>query len=268
MKKKFILLGAMVVLVAVCVIWIIWGNVTVGLNHITVTQSSLPAAFDGFRIAHVSDLHNSKLWKKTIEQLKTAGPDIICITGDVVDSNRTDVQLALDFAAEAVKIAPCYYVPGNHEGRLSKDVYSQLVDGLTAFGVTVLEDSEVRLTRDSESISLVGRGWSDLSHLEDLSNFEGYRLLLSHHPEFFADYVAGEYDLVLSGHAHGGQFRLPFVGGLFAPGQGFLPEYDSGLYTSGRTNMIVSRGIGNSSFPIRFGNRPEVVLITLTCGDN
>lgn len=261
MKKKFILLGAMVVLVAACVIWIIWGNVTVGLNHITVTQSNLPAGFDGYRIAHVSDLHNSKLWKKTIEQIKTAAPDIICITGDMVDSN--DVHNALNFAAEAVKIAPCYYVPGNHERVLPTEVYTQFVDGLTALGVTVLQDDAVRLIRGLDTISLIGRAWCDMDYLAQLSDFDGYRLLLSHHPEFFADYVAGEYDLVLSGHAHGGQFRLPFIGGLFAPGQGFLPEYDSGLYTSGRTNMIVSRGIGNSSFPIRFNNRPEVVLITL-----
>jgi predicted MPP superfamily phosphohydrolase len=70
-------------------------------------------------------------------------------------------------------------------------------------------------------------------------------------------------DLVLSGHAHGGQFRLPFVGGLFAPNQGFFPEYDSGLYTDGQTQMIVSRGVGNSRFPVRFNNRPEVILIEL-----
>ena len=99
----------------------------------------------------------------------------------------------------------------------------------------------------------------------ELTDFDGYRILLSHRPECFTDYVAGEYDLVLAGHAHGGQFRLPFVGGLYAPGQGILPDYDSGLYREGRTDMVVSRGIGNSSFPIRFNNRPEVILLILEC---
>ena len=92
---------------------------------------------------------------------------------------------------------------------------------------------------------------------------DAYTILLSHRPELFDIYVKSGVDLVLSGHAHGGQFRLPFLGGLVAPNQGLFPEYDSGLYTSGNTNMIVSRGIGNSIIPIRFNNRPEVVLLEL-----
>ena len=91
------------------------------------------------------------------------------------------------------------------------------------------------------------------------------QILLSHRPEYFTDYVAGKYDVILSGHAHGGQARLPFLGGVIAPGQGQFPKYDSGVYTEGRSNMVISRGIGNSSFPIRFANRPEVILITLRC---
>ena len=90
-----------------------------------------------------------------------------------------------------------------------------------------------------------------------------YSVLLSHRPELFETYAACDVDLVLSGHAHGGQFRLPFVGGLIAPNQGLLPKYDAGLFTDGNTNMIVSRGIGNSIISIRFNNRPEIVLIEL-----
>ena len=90
-------------------------------------------------------------------------------------------------------------------------------------------------------------------------------ILLSHRPEFFDQYVRADVDLVLSGHAHGGQFRLPFVGGLAAPNQGLFPKYDAGRYTEENTNMIVSRGIGNSIFPFRFNNRPEVILIELKC---
>ena len=92
---------------------------------------------------------------------------------------------------------------------------------------------------------------------------DGFTLLLSHRPELFEVYVDSNVDLVLSGHAHGGQFRLPLIGGLAAPNQGLFPEYDSGLYTEGNTNMIVSRGIGNSIVPFRFNNRPEVILIEL-----
>jgi len=90
-----------------------------------------------------------------------------------------------------------------------------------------------------------------------------YTVLLSHRPELFDVYAENGVDLILSGHAHGGQFRLPFIGGLAAPNQGLFPEYDGGLYTNNGTNMIVSRGVGNSIVPFRFNNRPEVVLVEL-----
>lgn len=93
--------------------------------------------------------------------------------------------------------------------------------------------------------------------------FDGFCILISHRPEFFNEYVATGVDLVLSGHTHGGQFRIPFVGGLVAPHQGFFPKYDVGMYTENNTSMIVSRGIGNSIIPIRFNNRPEVIVIKL-----
>lgn len=266
MKKTHKILAVVAAVLAACLIWVIWGNVTVGLTVITVTEAELPAMFDGYRIAHVSDLHNSKLWKQAIVRLQRAKPDIICITGDIIDCKKTDIDEALAFVAEAVKLAPCYYVTGNHEINVSKQVREQLLNGLTSLGVTVLSDETVLLQKEQEQIALVGHKWGNADNVGALTDFAGYRILLSHRPECFADYTQGEYDLVLSGHAHGGQFRLPFVGGLYAPGQGILPEYDSGLYSHGKTDMIVSRGIGNSSFPIRFNNRPEVILIILKAG--
>ena len=90
-----------------------------------------------------------------------------------------------------------------------------------------------------------------------------YSILLSHRPEAFEDYVSSGFDLVFTGHAHGGQFRFPGIGGIFAPGQGLLPEYDAGEFRSGRTTMIVSRGVGNSIMPLRIGNPPEVVVLDI-----
>ena len=102
------------------------------------------------------------------------------------------------------------------------------------------------------------------SKLKELhTDGDEFTILLSHRPELFDTYVDHDIDLVLSGHAHGGQFRLPFIGGLVAPNQGLFPEYDAGLYTEGSTNMLVSRGVGNSIFPFRINNRPEVILIEL-----
>ena len=185
-----------------------------------------------------------------LELLSESKPDIIAITGDLVDAGHTDIGVALDFAKEAVKIAPVYYVTGNHEASLSQ--YDELKIELKTIGVIVLEDEAVQLKHDTEEITLIGLSDPDFTIKGDIFR------------EAPAEsYVHCNIDLVLSGHAHGGQFRLPFIGGLIAPNQGLFPQYDAGLYTSVSTNMIVSRGLGNSIIPIRFNNRPEVVVIEL-----
>lgn len=262
MNRKRIHIVLSVVLI-LGILWLLWGNLTVGLTKLTITEETLPMAFHGLKIAHVSDLHNSHLWKQTIRQLQKAQPDIICITGDMVDCSHTNVQVALDFAEEAVKIAPCYYITGNHELNLAKTDYETLITGLKHAGVYVLEDEAVTLERGDAQLRLVGTDWGSTQYQGELSQFDGYKILLAHDPKHFESYAQAGYDLVLTGHIHGGQFRLPFVGGLYGPGQGLFPQYDSGVYSNNTADMVVSRGIGNSVFPVRFANRPEVILITL-----
>ncbi len=289
-RKKQISLLVLAVLLLALVIWIAWGNTALELNTYTITSGRVPDAFDGYRIAHVSDLHNAQMGdgnEKLLSLLREARPDIICITGDLIDSRNTDIEVALAFVREAVKIAPCYYVTGNHEARLSKTEYMRLETGLAEAGVTLLHDSEIILEESGQRISLIGLvdynfnsagtgipGTSNYpiatvgrtmvpENIKGLSTVDAYTILLSHCPEYFVQYAEADIDLVLSGHAHGGQFRLPFVGGLVAPNQGLFPKYDAGLFTDGNTNMIVSRGIGNSILPFRFNNRPEVILIEL-----
>ena len=267
------------VVLLILIVWTVWGNTALELNKYTITSERLPDAFDGYRVAHVSDLHNAEMGdnnEKLLAMLKDCKPDIIAITGDLIDSRNTDVEIALQFAKEAVKIAPCYYVTGNHEARVSK--YDEIKTGLTELGVIVLADERLEIEKDGQRIRLLGvdnlsfqtdylfgNSASVMQHkLQGLVDEEDmYTVLLSHRPELFEVYTEGNIDLVLSGHAHGGQFRLPFVGGLVAPNQGLFPKYDAGLYTDGNTNMVVSRGIGNSVFPLRFNNRPEVILIEL-----
>lgn len=260
-------------------IWTVWGNSALMLSKFTVTGSNIPKNFDGYRIAQISDLHNTEFGEeneKLIEILQKAEPDIITITGDLIDSSKTDIKVAIAFAEEAVQIAPTYFITGNHEAMVSAQEYADLENGLLEAGVNVLHDKEIALEKNEEKLLLVGIddpayaerhgdvGISIASEtINELFTTDGYRILLSHRPEFFKQYVEAEVDLVLSGHAHGGQFRLPFIGGLVAPGQGLFPVYDSGLYSENKTNMVVSRGIGNSIIPMRFNNRPEVVLIEL-----
>ena len=279
-KKKIIVFAVVTAVLLALIIWTAWGNTALELNTYTISSERLPQAFDGYRIAHVSDLHNAEMGKdneKLIAMLQVAEPDIIAITGDLIDSRNTDIDIALQFAEEAMKIAPCYYVTGNHEARKAKGLYADFEASLIEVGVVVLHDSEILIERDNTNISLVGiddpafaennGGGVGLSmapeHIGALSTNDGFTILLSHRPEFFNQYVRAGVDLVLSGHAHGGQFRLPFVGGLVAPNQGLFPKYDAGLYTDENTNMIVSRGIGNSILPFRFNNRPEVILVEL-----
>ena len=273
-----IILPVLLALLLVLAGWILWSNRVLELNTYTVESLDLPNSFDGFRIAHVSDLHNTEFGDnngKLLAVLRKAQPDIIAITGDLIDSRRTNISVALKFAEEAVKIAPCYYVPDNHEARIVE--YDVLRSGLEKLGVVVLQNENTTMETSGETITVAGvldpsfetdylLGDSETvmkDYLQSTVTEDAYTLLLSHRPELLQAYADYGIELVLSGHAHGGQFRLPLAGGLIAPNQGFFPEYDAGLFTQGNTNMIVSRGIGNSAFPFRFNNRPEVILVIL-----
>ncbi len=280
-KKRIIILAVVAVILLSLVVWTVWCNKAPELNSYTIISDELPKAFEGYRIAHVSDLHNAVMGKdnkKVLDMLREARPDIIAITGDIIDSRNTDIEIALFFTKAAMAIAPCYYVTGNHEARVSD--YNRLKQGMIEQGVVVLEDERIELVNCGEAITLIGvndpsfqtdyfSGDSEAimkNKLQELSNAENeFTILLSHRPEMFEMYADSNINLILSGHAHGGQFRLPFVGGLVAPNQGLFPKYDAGLFVKEKTNMIVSRGIGNSIVPFRFNNRPEVVLIELKC---
>ena len=277
-KRKHNIIAIVAVIITICC-WIGWANTALEINEYKIIHDQIPESFSGFRIAQVSDLHNAELGngnENLLAMLSQSNPDMIVLTGDLIDSRHTDIEIALDFAGKAVQIAPVYYVTGNHEARVSE--YEQLKTGLTDLGVTVLESQKVQITRDGESITLMGIQDPSFSTdylfgdaesvsrqaITSLQNAsDGYTVLLSHRPELFDLYVDAGIDLVFSGHAHGGQFRLPFVGGLVAPNQGFFPKYDAGQFIEENTTMVVSRGVGNSIIPIRVNNRPEIIVATL-----
>lgn len=276
-KKQKICL--MTVILLFIIGWIIWGNKALMINEITIKNEKIPDNFSGFRIAQVSDLHNAEFGKdnkKLLSLLETCEPDVILLTGDLVDSRNTDIEIAISFSEKASAIAPTYYVSGNHEARI--DEYEDLIEGLENAGVQVLKNESVLLEQSGNSICVAGMedpsfvtdylfGDSETVAIDVLSELisdeDVFTILLSHRPELFDTYVECKADLVFSGHAHGGQFRLPFIGGIVAPNQGIFPEYDAGQFTKGSTNMIVSRGLGNSILPFRINNRPEIVLVEL-----
>lgn len=279
-KRKNIILLCIGLIGIFLAIWTIWSNKALMVSEISISSDHLPSSFSGYRIAHISDLHNTQFGEENatlLQMLSECQPDIIVITGDLIDAQHTDVEVAICFAQKAVQIAPTYYVTGNHEASSSQ--YDTLKTELKDTGVTLLEDEIVYLEQGGEVIALLGIDDPNFTikgdlfdevpamvntKLKSMLEYDTvYSVLLSHRPELFETYVACGVDLVLSGHAHGGQFRLPFIGGLIAPDQGLFPKYDSGLYTDGITNMVVSRGLGNSIIPFRFNNRPEVVLVEL-----
>lgn len=277
-----------VVLVLLTVIllggFLVYEDKNIELNTYEIVSVDLPEEFDGYRIAHISDFHNAVFGKdntKLINMLKEAEPDIIAVTGDIIDSRRTDIDISFAFVEEMLKIAPCYYVSGNHEARGSEE-FAVLKENMLKAGVTILENTQTVIERSGAVVDILGlrdptftvSGTAEMEAkvvADELSSLdtaaENFTLLLSHKPEFFDVYCENNIDLVLSGHAHGGQFRIPFVGGLIAPGQGFFPEYDAGVFEKGGTHMIVSRGIGNSIIPLRINNRPEIILIELRSAD-
>ena len=276
-KKKVLIVSVLIIL---CLgIWTLWGNTALEVNEYEIVSDRIPQSFSGFRIAQVSDLHNTEFGEgnvKLTDLLSQTDPDMIVITGDLIDSRHTDIEIALDFARQAIKLAPVYYVSGNHEARVPE--YEDLKMGLVKAGVVILENQKVQINREGERITLLGiddpsfredylfgdAGSVARQAIENLQNVsDGYTILLSHRPELFDMYVDTGMDLVFSGHAHGGQFRLPFFGGLVAPNQGFFPKYDAGQFTEENTTMIVSRGVGNSIIPLRFNNRPEIVVAEL-----
>ena len=272
--------------VLVLLLWTWWSNQNPMLHKITIKSADIPESFSGYRIAQVSDLHDAQFGEqheKLIKLLKKSKADILVLTGDLVDARRTDLAQSMAFVRQAAELLPVYYVPGNHESALvNNGDYAVLKNALLDCGVTVLEDAKMRIEKDGEYVTLIGLRDTGFHPSPDgndgvlsrslicgeqlaalTEDDDAYRILLSHRPEMFATYAAMDIDLTFSGHAHGGQFRLPLLGGLYAPGQGVLPQYDGGLYKQDDSQMIVSRGLGNSSFPVRFNNRPELIVAEL-----
>ena len=270
-RKRRILLAAALVGLAALLAWLYVTNTAISVTHYAVTSEALPEAFDGFVVAQVSDLHNAEFGEgsaQLLDRLRAASPDLIAVTGDLIDARRTDVGAAMAFIRGAVEIAPVYYVAGNHEAR--SDAFESLEAQLIEAGVHVLRNEGESIERGGASLWIAGLddpAFASGTDPADLIAPNGFTLLLSHRPELFEDYCDAGAHLVLTGHAHGGQVRLPWLGGLYAPNQGILPEYDAGRFESGDTVMIVSRGLGNSAFPIRVNNPPELVVVELRAGE-
>lgn len=289
-RKKYIKSAIVLLIVISLLLFCSNQNRHLETTYYTYKAEQLGVDLDGYRIVQISDLHNAKFGKdnqKLVDKIRECEPDMIVLTGDLVDSNHINVDRAVQFVDEIVKICPVYYVTGNHEYWLEASEYDELMSGLTRAGAVILDDQVVEISRGDAKFRLVGLDDKSLADgtLEALLSDESIRhdqagqkeetadnensekkeftVVLAHEPQYLARYAGIGVDLVLSGHAHGGQFRLPFVGGIVAPDQGFFPEYTAGEYYMNGTEMIVSRGLGNSVIPVRLFNYPEIVCVEL-----
>ncbi|NLJ66222.1 MAG: metallophosphoesterase [Clostridiales bacterium] len=279
MKRSLHKFYIFAVLIIACIIFCIWQNNSITISESDYINSKIPDEFNDFIIVHISDLHNKQFGKNQkyiLTKFEGIAPNAIVITGDLVDRRKYDLDKAMAFVEGALDIAPVFYVSGNHEAWSGK--YSTIKSELEDAGVHVLDNGVIRLSIGDSSIHMFGvrdpdfhtsnyLEGTDITEMTDQfkkwSSYKSFKILLSHRPELFDLYCENKMDLIFTGHAHGGQVRIPFIGGLVAPDQGLFPKYTSGYYTKDESTMFVSRGLGNSIIPIRIFNRPEIVVVTL-----
>ena len=258
-------------------------------NKIVITNLKVKSRINkSLRIAQISDLHskefgrnNNTLYKVIMEQ----EPDIIVATGDLIDSNMKRINAIIEFCSRLNKRVPVYYILGNNEMRCSG--VNEIVEKLKQKNINVLENEIATIKIKDNIIIILGlveirvdigeMFYSKINSRYEIENVDslfrklenliGIKIVLSHYPENY-EYVGGysyskyNFDIMFSGHAHGGQFILPGLGGVFAPGQGLFPKYYKGIYGK-KNKLVVSRGLGNSGFPLRLFNRPDLVIVDI-----
>lgn len=279
MKKKKIIKRAAAAALLFCT-----GFVLLGLyNGLCVKEYNIDAENieTPVKIALIADLHSCRYGEgesRLVNKIDKQKPDLVVMTGDIFDDELPDDNTAC-FIEKVAKKYPCYYVTGNHEFWSGREAFQKKMQILQENGVVRLKDSAESVTVNGEVINLCGVDDPDacgvystpafetrVKQVKELADNGNYTVLLTHRPEQMELYADAGFELVLCGHAHGGQWRIPFlINGLYAPNQGKFPQYAGGKYTQKDTTMIVSRGLAKEcTFIPRFYNRPEVVIVSLT----
>lgn len=278
MKLNISKIAVLLIVAVICMTFFYFQNNLIETNMYTLKMKNLPKKFDNFKIIHISDLHSKEFGKGNkvlLDKIAKEKPSLILITGDIIDRRNYNEETSVYFAKKCVNIAPVYFSTGNHE--MWSGRFQGLEEKMKSVGVNVLRNESGEIKICNESVYILGIDDPAVYRTKEegevlirsikksLENVpEGsFKILLSHRPERIDIYENLNIDLILSGHAHGGQIRLPYIGGILAPGQGFFPKYEEGVHNIGNTKIEISRGLGNSSFPLRVFNRPELVVINL-----
>jgi predicted MPP superfamily phosphohydrolase len=258
----------------------------------SIELSKLPYSFHGFKILQLSDLH-SRIFNASneilINLINESNPDIIVITGDMINSQKDDGSVFINIIKNLKHKYPVYFVLGNHEHQVKKlndEVYSKYISELIRLKTIILDNFKISIKKGNDKINLWGLTldpsfyWKATYKKDSNEIFPDYyidkklgpcakkevNILLVHNPKYFEKYSNWGADLIFSGHVHGGIIRLPYFGGFLSPDRSFFPKYDNGLYEDNGNKMIVSRGLGNSHLNLRINNKPELIVVTLKKG--
>jgi hypothetical protein len=252
-----------------------------------IFSGKLPAAFDGYRIVQLSDLHGARYGDAQEELLvavRAAHPDMIVMTGDMADNTKGAVEAGLELC-RGLASYDVYYVLGNHELTLKAPILEPYLTQVRAAGVHVMRNEAVQLHRGDASIRLYGLETPIVYYKDPFAEYrrnahfsaentekllgpikrEAFSILLAHDPLYYPSYREWGANLTFSGHMHGGVINLPGLGGVLSPDRSLFPKYDAGHFEEDGKQLIVSRGLGNH-FLIRVNNPAEVVTVVLRSG--
>ncbi len=269
-KTYFIIL--LIILIILGILVLIAFDDRLKIKTYKVSDDEISNSFNGLKIAQISDLHGIiPIGLK--DALQKQQPDMIALTGDIIDEYVTDLTPVYDFLMDCCNIAPTYYVSGNHE--IWRYDYEDVMKKFEECGVKVLDNKTVALAKQDDIIYLTGISdpnvWDKEEAIEITEDaissslsMDGYNILLFHRADLLDCFNDANYDLILSGHLHGGQINIPFIGGLISPDMVWMPDYSGGKYKLDNDSIaIVSRGLANTTSVPRLFNRPELVIIEL-----
>ncbi len=282
-NKKVLVHISFIIIFTLLGIRIYIDNETIGITKSEVYSDEIPDAFNNYKILQLSDLHSKEFGENNanlILKINEADPDIIVMTGDMVNAKDTDYTIFYNLVESIFQSYKMFFITGNHEQDIPNEKRKELFDYLEKHDVIVLNNEMVQLTKGNDIINLYGLWYNSKYYFSDgtnesilkeeiISKLIGeadkseYNILLTHNPKHFEEYSKWGADLVFSGHVHGGMVRLPVVGALFSPERTFFPEYSEGIYEYENAKMVVSRGAGIGTKGFRLFNKPEINLITL-----
>lgn len=287
MNKKVLNIVLFIVLTLVCFVLLILFYCIINTTHkVTVTPYTIATDLDNpLRIVQLTDLHEVEFGENNIdlvEAVKEQNPDIIVITGDMQNKDDEDTSIVCNLVRNLSTIAEVYYGYGNHEKTWEKNFDKDFANLISEAGAIVVDNRYVDIEVNGNNLRIAGyMGYYSAVHMtahteeeqkqeqEFEKSFEStdrYKILLNHIPTSWVDWgYTNDYpiDLVFSGHYHGGQMVLPFVGPLYAPYIGFFPDNVKGVYQGNQTTCILSAGLGTEYFVPRVNNPPEIVVVDL-----